>query len=321
MRFNRQVLLLAAVVWAAMVPLSALGQDYPSRPLRWLVGYPAGGGSDILTRVVAEAMSKELGQPVVVENRAGATGKLAAEALVQAPADGYTLLLGDRGVLILGPASLKDVGFRLDAFAPVGQIAYTTMVFAVGAGVPVRSLREFVALAKSKPKELSYASPGPGTQQELTFEIFRQQASIEVNQIRYKGGSQPVMDVTQGRVSSIVAAYPQLVPFLKAGTLRPLAVAQGTRMDQLAEVPTFLESGIKNLDSPLWNGLFVKAGTPPQIMERLSTALGRALGSQEVASRVAATGWSLKPGTAKEVSALIESDLRIWPPVIKQLGE
>jgi tripartite-type tricarboxylate transporter receptor subunit TctC len=306
----------------ALSSASALSQAYPSRPIRWLVGYPAGGGSDVLVRIVAEAMSRDLGQPIVVENQPGASGNLAAASLSRAAADGYTILMADRSTIVVNPVLFKDTGFnpRSD-FSSVGSIATVTMILAVGSAIKAADVREFIALAKAKSGELSYASPGPGSQQELTFEIFRLQAGLEVNQIRYKGGPQQMLDVVQGRVSATVGSYSALLPFLSDGSIRPLAAAQKTRLPALPNVPTFAESGVEGLDSPVWNALFTRAGTAPQAVARLTEALSRALKSETVTARIASTGWNPAFATPAELDQWIAADLRIWPPIAKRLND
>jgi len=267
-------------------------------------------------------MAKGLGQPIVVENQPGASGNLAAASLSRASADGYTLLMADRSTIVVNPVLFKDTGFipRND-FSSVGMIASMTMVLAVGPSIKASDLRELIAIAKAKPGELSYASPGLGSQQELTFEIFRSQAGLEVNQIRYKGGPQQMLDVAQGRVSATVGAYPALLSFLSDGSIRPLAVAQKTRLRALPNVPTFAESGIDGLDSPVWNALFTRAGTAPQIVDRLAEALSRALKTESVITRIAATGWNPTFATSAELDQVILADLKIWPPIAKRLDD
>jgi tripartite-type tricarboxylate transporter receptor subunit TctC len=315
-----QMLLLVGVLALSGVSLSA--ETYPSRPIRWLVGYPAGGGSDILTRIVAEAMSQQLGQSIVVENRAGASGNLAAAALSQADPDGYTLLMADRSTIVLNPVLFKNPGFNpVKDFSPVGLIASFPLILAVGPAVKAFSLAEFIALARAEPGHLSYASPGPGTQQELAFEIFKMKAGgLDINQVRYKGGSQPLIDIVQNRISATIGSYPNLLPFLGDGSLRALAVAQKQRLSSLPDVPTFVEAGIDGLDNPVWNALFTRSGTPSEVVERLTGVLSRSLQSELVAKRIAATGWGPEYATPDQMNALIRNDLKIWPPVAKQLG-
>jgi tripartite-type tricarboxylate transporter receptor subunit TctC len=313
------VALLFAAHSFVSVPCGA--EDYPSRPIRWLVGYPAGGGSDLLSRVVAEEMAKNLGQPIVIENRPGASGNIAAAALSQSAADGYTVLMADRSTIVLNPVLFKSTGFDAHQdFASVGMIAQVPMVLAIGQSANASSLPEFIALAKSQPGELSYSSPGPGTQQELTFEIFQQNAGIKVNVVRYRGGPQPMLDVAQGRIAATVAAYPNLPAFLSNGSLRAIAVAQKTRFPALADVPTFEESGIGDLDSPIWYGLFTRRGTPADVVRRLEEELSRALKTESVVKRIAATGWVPEFGTSQKLEAVIQKDQQVWPPAIKRLG-
>ena len=224
-------------------------ESYPSRPIRWLVGFPAGGGSDALARVVAQQMSIDLGVPIVIENKSGASGNIAAAALAQAAPDGYTLLLGDRNSIIINVDLFKDPGFdpRRD-FVPIGVIARVPMVLVIGPTVKAANLQEFIALAKAKPGELTYASPGVGTQQELTFEMLKGSANIDVMQIRYKGGNQQILDLVQGVVSSAVAAYPAVQSFLATGAIRALAIARESRRSEIPDVPTFAELGIQGLE-------------------------------------------------------------------------
>jgi tripartite-type tricarboxylate transporter receptor subunit TctC len=296
-------------------------QAYPSRPIRWLVGFPAGGGSDALVRVVAHEMSADLGAPVVVENKTGASGNIAAAALAQADPDGYTLLLGDRSSIIINADLFKDPGFdpKKD-FVAVGLIARVPMVLVVGPSVKATTLRDFIAQAKAKPGEFSYASPGAGTQQELTFEILKASAHIDVMQVRYRGGNQQIMDLVQGVVSSTVAAYPAVQSFLASGSLRALAIARASRRPEIPDVPTFAELGVPELDSAGWVGLFTRAGTPPEIVERLGAALSRAVTTPDSQSKIAATGWEPQFGTKSDMEWIIKADMQVWPALVKSKG-
>jgi tripartite-type tricarboxylate transporter receptor subunit TctC len=300
-------------------PLHA--EAYPSRPIRWIVGFPAGGGSDALARVVAQQMSIELGVPIVIENKAGASGNIAAAALGQAPPDGYTLLLGDRNSIIINVDLFKDPGFdpKKD-FVAIGLIARVPMVLVVGPTVKAANLQEFVALAKAKPGELTYASPGVGTQQELTFEMLKGSANIDVMRIRYKGGNQQILDLVQGIVSSTVAAYPAVQSFLASGAIRALAIARESRRPEIPDVPTFAELGIQGLESAGWVGLFTRAGTPPGILERLGSALARSMANPDTLAKVIATGWEPQFGTKSDMEQIIRADLQVWPALVKSRG-
>lgn len=316
---TRMVLILGlALSWVS----GAAAQGYPSKPVRFLVGFPAGGGSDLMARVVATGLEKELGQTVLVENRSGAGGQVAATALAGAPADGYMALLGDRGMISVNPELHKNAGFdpRKD-FIPVRSIAAVTMVLAAGPSMKATSLREFISEVKANPGKVNYASPGAGSVLALTYEIFKQEAGLDIPAILYRGGSQPYVDIMQGRVASIVSAFqPGMRAFVGDGKLRIMAVARDKRLPEIPDVPTFTELGYRNLETPAWAGMFVRAGTQAEIVERLGDALSKTLQLAEIRTKLTSMGWPPLAGTQAELRSLIAEDLKVLPGTIERLG-
>jgi tripartite-type tricarboxylate transporter receptor subunit TctC len=307
--------LLALFAWS----LCCVAQEYPARPVRVLVGYPPGGGMDTIARIIMPRLQEALGQPFVVENRPGASGGVAAEALVKSAADGYVLMVAESGTLALPAVSPKVSLDPVRQFAPVGGICTLPMVFVVNADAPFRSTREMIAALKANPGKFSYASPGIGTLQHLAFEQFRRAAGVEALHVPYKGASAMLPDLMGGQVQiAVVSAIAAQGPS-RAGKIRTLAVTSPQRLPNSPELPTMAET-LPGFNAAPNVFLVAPAGTPAAVVQRLSSALRAALASREVEESFAKQGASAAPGSPQELAALIAEETRRWAAVVKDAG-
>jgi len=302
-----------------LLPLGVLAQDYPARPVRLLVGYPPGGGMDAIARVLAPKLAEALGQQFVVENRPGASGGVAAEALAGAANDGHVLMLAESGTLALPSVNPRVTFDPVRQFAPVGGVCMLPMAFVVNAAFPAASTRELIAVLKASPGKHSYASPGVGTLQHLAFELFRRQAGVEAVHVPYKGAAAMMPDLVSGQVpigviSAIAAAGPT-----RAGRIRTLAVTSPQRLASAPDVPAMAETLPGFSAAP---NVFVvgPAGVPPAAIAKLNTAIRGALASREIGESFAKQGATPTPSTPDELRAQIAEEVKRWAGVVKDAG-
>ncbi|VTU21906.1 Argininosuccinate lyase [Variovorax sp. PBS-H4] len=269
----RTTAVLALLGLAAIAPLAQAQDNYPTKPIRLVVGFPAGGPTDVVARAFGEFAARSLGQPVVVDNKPGANTILAAEAVASAPPDGYTLLLGALNHTMIPALYSNRVKFdALRSFVPVCSMAVSPTVLVVGPSMPVKTLSEFLAAVRAKPGERTYATPGSGSGGHFASEQFNRLAGTRMNHIPYKGAAQAVTDLMGGQVDSSFATLGSVIPQVQSGKLRALAVASPQRSPLLPDVPTFEESGVKGYSADAWYGLLAPAGTPPEIVAKLTKA-------------------------------------------------
>jgi tripartite-type tricarboxylate transporter receptor subunit TctC len=300
---------------------SAFAQAYPVKPLRMLVGFPPGGANDIVARIFASKLGDELGQPVVVENRPGNAGVIGAEAVAKAAPDGYTLYLGSTGTNSIAPALTTKLPYDpVTGLAPVSLVGSTPSCLVVNASVPAQNVREFVALAKSKPGKLSYASSGNGTTLHLGGELFKLIAGVDLIHIPYKGNAQALSDVIGGQVDMIISALPPALPLAKAGKVRILGVTALERLSVAPEIPTVAEQGLPGYEIGTWYGVFATGGSPPEAIERLAAALRRAVADPKVREQVGAQGIDPASSTPAEFRAFVASEMAKWAKVVKAAG-
>lgn len=297
--------------------LGAWAQEFPAKPVHVLVGFAAGGPTDILARLVGERLSQAWQQPVVVENRAGAGGMIALEAVTRAPADGYTV-----GVLnlnhIVAQELLAKPAFAIEKdLIPIVGLARQGNVLVVNPSIPARNTAELISYIKSNPGKVSYASGGNGSPAHLAGELFKLTAGVEMTHIAYKGAAPGLQDVAAGHVALMFAAAPPALTLVKAGKLRALAVTSGTRMAQFPDLPTLAESGIA-MDVRDWQGLVVPAGTPEAIVAKLNADALKVLNSPAFQERVAALGGEVAGGTAAGFAAHIRDETAKWRKVVRQ---
>jgi len=298
---------------------AALAQEYPNRPVRMLVGYPPGGGMDTISRIVAPKLSEALGQQFVVENRPGASGGVAAEALVKSAADGHVLMVAESGTLALPAVNPKVTLDPAKQFAPVGGICTLPMAFVVNPDFPARTIGQLIYALKEKPGHYSYASPGIGSLQHLAFELFQRQAGVKAVHIPYKGAAAMMPDIMSGQVpiaviSSLAAAGPT-----KAGRIRTLGVTTRERVPANADWPAIAET-VPGFDAAPRVFLVAPAGTPSSAIQRLSGALSAALKAPDVLDNLAKQGATPTPANPGELAAQIAEETKRWATVVREAG-
>jgi tripartite-type tricarboxylate transporter receptor subunit TctC len=304
----------------AFTPL-AWGQSYPAKPIHLIVPFPPGGPTDIVGRLVAQKISDGVGQPVVVENRAGAGGTVGSIAAAKAPADGYTLLYGSTSTLAIAPSLYRSLPYDpRKSFAPISLVSRGPILVVVNAQVPARTLKEFIDLAKKQPGKLSYSSAGSGTPPHLAGELFKSVAGVELLHVPYKGGAPAINDLVGGQVQAIFEGQVALMPHLKSGRARALAITGATRSAALPDVPTAAEAGLPSYDANFWSGLVAPDGTPAEAIERLNTVLVKALQSPELRESLARQGLEAFGNTPRQFGAYIAAEMEKWAAVVKASG-
>ena len=310
-----------SVLALALFAATASAQTYPTKPIRLVVPFPPGGVADLIARPLAEKLSSTLGQPVVVDNRGGATGTVGAAAVANAPADGYTLLLGTTNEIAMSPTLYKSLPYDpTKAFAPVAPVAEFPNVLVIGPSVKANSLKELIALAKSKPGKLTFASSGAGSTNHLTAELFKSIAGVDVIHVPYKGGGPALNDLLGGHVDAMFATLPSAVAHIKSGKLKALAVTGERRSGALPDVPTATEAGAPGLVVTTWNGVLAPAGTPPAVLERLHREVTAAASQADIKERYAAAGAETMTSSSDQFRNAIQKDYARWAQVIKQAG-
>lgn len=301
----------------ASTPVTAAGapDNYPARPVRLVVPYTPGGGSDTVARIVSTKLADAMGKTVVVDNRAGAAGTLGTEIVAKAPADGYTLLLAD------SPFTINSLHKRArynakTTFVPVALIASTPYVLVVNPSVPAATLKEFIALAKAQPGKINLGSSGTGGGNHLTGELFKLRAGINLHHVPYKGAAPAIGDVVAGQIEATFASAPGAVPGLKSGRLRPLAVTSASRSATLPDVPTLAESGIKDFAVVNWYGIVAPAGAPQAAVKRLYDEIADALAVPDVRTRLANAALEPAKPAPDQFRQLIETELKRWAQII-----
>jgi tripartite-type tricarboxylate transporter receptor subunit TctC len=306
-----------AVLLALAAPAAA--EDYPSRPVRLIIPFPAGGSNDVVGRLVAHQLSQRLGQQVYVDNRGGAGGVIGTEAAANAPPDGYTLLIVSIAHAV-NPALYKLPYDPVKAFAPVAIFATGPNVLAVNPVLPANSVKELVALAKAKPGELEYASAGIGSFQHLGGELFKLTAGVRLLHVPYKGGGPAMQDVISGHLKIVFSSLIQTTPFIQSGQLRALGVGGRVRSPVLPNVPTIAEAGVPGYEANNWWGMVAPAGTPAPIVEKLHGAIQAVLKSSELQQAFAREGATAIEMTAVEFGKYIETETAKWGRVVKESG-
>jgi tripartite-type tricarboxylate transporter receptor subunit TctC len=313
---------LAAVVLAVGFAASAAWAqgDFPNRPVRIVVGFPPGSVADLSARVLGNRMTQIVGQQVVIENRPGAGGSLAAELAARAPKDGYTLYLG-ASANVANAAMNPKLPFDIDKdFAPIALVAYAAVVLVVHPSIGVGSVPELVALARSKPGEINYASVGIGSAPHLSAELLIQRAGIKLQHVPYQGSPQAVTDLLAGRTQVMFSPASTVVPLIQSGQLKALASATEKRVGILPDVPTMAEIGMSDFETSIWFGLMAPAGTPREVIDKLERATRDAVQSPEVVSAWRPQGVDPLSGGAKEFAQLIASELKRWGEVAAAAG-
>jgi tripartite-type tricarboxylate transporter receptor subunit TctC len=316
----------AALLALVLVLCSALafGQtSYPNRPIRMIVPFAPGGASDFVARIISPKFSELLGQQIVVDNRPGASGNIGMEAAAKAPADGYTIYLGNIGTIAINPAIFPNLSVNPQKdFIPITEVADVPSILVANPAVPANSVAELVALAKSKPGELNFASPGSSTLNRLEMEHFMKLANLKIVHIPYKGGAGPaVIGLLGGETQVMFVTLSSAISFIQAGKLKALGISTAKRIDALPQVPTMAEAGYPEMVSSSWQGVFVPAGTPRPIVERLHAALLATLDSPEIRQRFAGGGVNVVTSkTPEDFASFVGVETTRWGKVAKESG-
>jgi tripartite-type tricarboxylate transporter receptor subunit TctC len=312
---------LRLLVAGLVVASSALAQDYPSKPIRLIVPYGAGGGSDFVGRLVGQKLTEQMGQSVVVDNRPGAASLLGTELAARATPDGYTLLLADSGFTI-NPAYYKNTRYDpLKDFDPITVVAETPYVLVVNPALPYAGgLAEFIAAAKAQPGKLNIGSAGNGSGTHLSGELFKLRAGLDLTHVPYKSAGAAVADVVSGQIQSSMSSPPAAMTLIKAGRLKVLASAAASRTALLPDVPTFAELGVQGVQVTNWYSVMSVGGTPRPVLKRLHEELTRAIASPEMRERLAAGALEPAPNTPEEFRRMIAAELQRWAQVMKEAG-
>ena len=311
-----KVLLLASLCWSAGVS----AQTWPTRPIRMIVAFAPGGPTDIVSRVIAQRLSEQLGQPVLIDNKPGAGGNLAAELAATAAPDGYTAFY-NTSAIVIGPALYAKVNYNpLKDFAPVALTASVPMALVVNPALPVRSVKDFLDLARSKPGQLNYSSSGTGTITHLASAMVTAQTGVQTQHVPYRGSAPGLVDLASGQTQFMIDTINTVLPYVRDGRLRVLAVTTLKRSSVLPEVPTLHESGIAGFDAAAWQGIVVPTGTPADIINRLNAEVNKALTHPDVIAKLAAQGTDILGGTAAQYAAHLRSEMPRWAKAVKDSG-
>lgn len=319
---RRKILTVLACLGALVgLIVTAAAADYPTRSVSLVVAFTPGGASDVLARILGRKLEQLLGQPFVIDNRPGAGGNVAAEAVAHTTPDGYTLLLGNNAILATNAALYKHVNFDPEAdFAPIGLIGSQANILVVNPSVPAKSMAELIALAKANPGKLNFASSGHGLAAHLAGELFKAEAKIDIVHVPYKGAAPALQDVIAGHVQMMFATASSVVSHIRDGKVRPLGVATLKRTAVLPDIPTIDELGIKGFDATTWHGLVAPAATPKEVVAKLNHALVGTLEDAAVRKSLADLGVDIIGGTPEQFGAYIHSEIPKWTAIIKASG-
>ena len=302
----------------AATAVAATNNPYPTKPVRMLVGFAPGGGSDTLGRLVGQKLSENLGQPIVIDNRPGANGVIAMELTARAPADGYTLLVVS-GSSVVSATLVTKVAFDINkAFAPVSLLAMQPYVLLVPQSLPVNNVKELIVYAKGKPGALNYGSSGHGSSAHLGMELFKQMAGVDMVHIAYKGIGPAIADLMSGRVQLLFGSAVSAGNAAKTGRVKALAVTSARRAKSLPDLPTIADSGVPNFDLSGWYGVVAPAGTPQAVIARLNEEISRVLASPEIQTRLSNDGSEATPTTPAQLRQIIANEIQRWQKLMQQ---
>ena len=308
----------AAMACALLATVPSLAaQDYPTKPVRIIIGFPPGGATDLVSRLMAPKYAEIFKQQIIVDNRPGANGVIGSDLAAKAAPDGYTIHLATIGTLVISPAISKVPYDPIKDFAPISQAVGLQNIFIVHPSVPARSLKELIALARAKPGTFNYATSGSGSQGHLAGELFKLMAKVDMVHVPYKGGGPALVDLIAGHVEIFVAVISTAIPQVKAGKARALAVTGGKRATALPDVPTVAETGLKGYEATAWYGYVAPAATPRPIIERLHKETVAVLNLPDVKQRLLENGIDAAPSTPEQFAAYIKSETGKWTKVIK----
>ncbi len=307
----------------ALIALPALAQSdaaFPARPIRLVVPFAAGGGNDLLARVISQRLQTAWGQPVLVDNKPGAGGNIGADFVAKSAPDGHTLLLATN-TLTINPAIFATIPFDVrQDFAPVALAAATPFVLLVNNELPVKSVRELIAHARAKPGKLSYASVGIGTPHHLGMELFKSLTGTDIVHVPYKGSVTALTDLSSGQVQVMLASINAAMPVMQGGKVRAIAIAEPKRIESARDLPTVIESGVPGYEITAWYAVLAPARTPAEIVRKLGDEIFKVMGESDTRERLRPAGFEIVRGNAAELRALISSDIDKWAGVVKSAG-
>jgi len=311
---------LAIGFFLALITSMLWAQSWPTKPVRMIIAFPPGGPTDLVSRVLAQKLSEQLGQQVIVDNKPGAGGNIAAELAARAAPDGYTIFY-NTSAIVIGPALYGKVNYdTLKDFAPVLLTASVPMVLVVNPQLPARSVKEFVDLAKTRSGALNYSSSGTGTITHLASAMMSTQTGIQTQHIPYKGSAPGLVDLASGQTQFMIDTINTVLPYVRDNRLRGLAVTSAKRSPLLPDLPTLAEAGISGFEAAAWQGIVVPTGTPNEIVQKLNAEVNKALTHPDIRSRLAAQGADILGGTPAEYAAYLRSEMPRWAKAVKDSG-
>ena len=314
MRLRR--MLLVALLAAGV----AQAQGYPAKTIRWIVPWPPGGGADVLSRMLSPHLSEALKQQIVIDNRGGAAGNIGAEIAAKSPPDGYTIVFAYSGTHSINPSVYRKMPFKESDFAPIIQLASVPQVLVVHPSLPVKTVKELVALAKKRPGELTYGSSGSGAFNHLTGALFSTMTGTQLTHVPYKGGGPAAVALLSGEITMILGEPASIVGFVKAGRVRGIAVTGAKRAPALPELPTIAEAGVAGYEATSWNGMLAPVGTPADIIKRLNAEFNRIIGTPDMKKRMLDNGYEPVGGPPERFGELIRAEIAKWAPVVVAAG-
>jgi tripartite-type tricarboxylate transporter receptor subunit TctC len=313
------LVVLFGMAWAAAFGVHA--QSYPNRPIRLVVPYPPGGTADLLARVLGQRLGETLGQPIIIEDRGGAGGNIATDLVAKSAPDGYTLLMANASVLAINPTLFGSLPFDpVRDFAPISLVADVPLILVVHPSLPVKSVKELVALAKARPGEINYAAAGLGSTTHLSMELFKTMAGVKIVTIPFKGSGPALAALIAGQVPVMFELFPTALGFVKSGKLRPLAVTSSVRSPLMPELPTVAETGLPGFEVASWFGVVAPADTPKEIVARLNADIVRIVSSADMRERLAGLGAEPHANSPEQFSQFILTEFKKWAQVIKDSG-
>lgn len=320
-RTTRRAAMGAIALAAATLSLGAAAQAYPTKPITIVVPFSAGGTTDILARLVGQYLTTELGQPVVVDNKAGAGGNIGGALAAKAPADGYTLFMGTVGTHAINAALYKKMPFdHVKDFAPLSRVANVPNLLVAHPSQPFKTVPEMIAYAKANPGKINFGSPGNGASPHLSGELFKSMAKVDLTHIPYKGSAPAVSDLLGNQIAIMFDNMPSVIPHVRSGKLRAIAISTAKRSPELPDVPTIAEAGVPGYEAVSWFGLFAPAATPKPVLDKLSAALSKVLANPEVQKKISAQGGETVNETPAQFAAFIRSETTKWGKVVKESG-
>jgi len=319
-KIHLRAILAAFVLCLGVAPPPAAAQDFPAKPMKMVVPFPPGGAVDILGRLIGERMAEQMGQPVVVENRPGANGNVATEAVGRSPADGYTMLIAGNGLATNTALYPNSPVKMLADFAPVAWVGYAPLIMVTAAAFPAKTMKEVIDMAKAEPGKITYASAGSGSSAHLGSELLKSMAQVDMLHVPYKGGAPAIVDLIGARVTFMLLDPPQSLPHIKSQRLKPLVVGSPARFALLPNAPTTAEAGYPDLEATVWWGVVVPAKTPREIVLRLNAEINKALAHPRVKEKLLDLGVTTDARTPDQFGAYLRRETERWLDLVKRVG-